>query len=340
MITYYQAEGGHLVAGRGPSPDKAMSGAGRGPVWIDMLSPTETEEAAVEALLGFDIPTREEMEEIEISSRLYQEDEAVFLTALVLARLQDGTVANEPVTFVLARGVLVTIRYHEPKSFALFADLANRQPMHLVSGGAVLTALLEVVIDRLADTLEAERRRLDGLSGLIFRIDAGGTAQATESRHKGATDMSDVLNRIGTAEDVNGKVAESLRSIERILGFAMAAVPGLAPAFDKTDKARIKTMRQDLRSLNEYAVTQGQKVQFLLDASLGLINIRQAEIIKVFSVVAFVFLPPTLIASIYGMNFETMPELAWDWGYPAALTAMLVSAVVPYLLFKMKGWIK
>lgn len=241
---------------------------------------------------------------------------------------------NEPVTFGLAQDCLVTIRYHEPRSMALFAERAQRQALGLRSGGAVLIALLEVLIDRLADILEGERRRLDALSAEVF---ANGDAVRTR---RGGADLAAVLNRIGLAEDLNGKAAESLRSIERLLGFATAPSATTLPAFESGDRARIKTMQRDLRSLNEYAVTQGQKVQFLLDASLGLINIKQAQVVQMFTVIAFVLMPPTLIASIYGMNFAVMPELQWRWGYPAALGAMLVSAIAPYLLFKAKGWLK
>lgn len=334
MITIYGVEAGRLVALPGPDDGTQAPAAGPAPVWIDMLFPTEDEERFVEALLGIGIPTREDMQEIEISSRLYQEDGALFLTALVMASVPGGLAENEPVTFVLTRNILVTIRYHSPRSFGVFVDLAGRQSMGLTGGGAVFTALLEVVIDRLADILEGERLRLDSLTGMIFRIGSDDTPR------KRAADLTEMLDRIGLAEDMNGKVAESLRSIERVLGFAVAPNPGTGGTLQKVDLARVKTMRQDLKSLGEYAETQAQKVRFLLDSSLGLINIRQSEIIKVFSVVAFVFLPPTLIASIYGMNFDVMPELRWQWGYPAALLAMVVSAVLPYLFFKLKGWIK
>lgn len=327
MITQYYHDEGRLTA-------CIMGNAASSvPVWVDLVNPTKDEETAVEAMLRIDIPTREEMQEIELSSRLYQEGGAVFLTAIIMARPSADEGVNEPVTFVLAGETLVTIRYHEPRAMTLFAERAQKQVLNLRSGGGVLIVLLEVLIDRLADILEGERRRLDTLSAEIFaKGDAAG-------KHRGGADLASVLNRIGLAEDLNGKAAESLRSIERLLGFATAPAAAF-PAFESGDRARIRTMQRDLRSLNEYAVTQGQKVQFLLDASLGLINIKQAQVVQIFTVIAFVLMPPTLIASIYGMNFEVMPELQWRWGYPAALGGMLVSAVAPYLLFKAKGLLK
>jgi len=149
-----------------------------------------------------------------------------------------------------------------------------------------------------------------------------------------------VLQRIGRAEDLNGKVNESLGTLLRLVGYLVAASdPSGSPVLAAAEKATAHVLLEDIRSLREVAVVQADKVRFLLDATLGVINIRQSDVIKIFSVVAFVFLPPTLIASIYGMNFVHMPELQWVWGYPLALLAMVVSAVVPYLLFKWKKWL-
>lgn len=327
MITVYRAEAnGRLERAEGAAslsdPDRV--------VWIDMLHPTPEDEAAVETAIGIDIPTREEMQEIEVSSRIYHDKGRLFLTASILAT-GDGHEAHiEPVTFVLAGRRLVTLRYHSPRSFHVFAERALGEDMNCRAGDGVLLGLFETFVERLADLLEGERRKLDALSRAIFEAHRPGGKD---------TKLAVVLQRIGRAEDLNSKIAESLATIQRLLGF-LSAPPEGPRAGMPMDRARIKTLSRDVRALNEYAMTMGQKIRFQLDATLGVINIRQSDIIKIFSVVAFVFLPPTLIASIYGMNFVHMPELQWRWGYPAAILGMLVSAVLPYLLFRAKGWIR
>ena len=200
-----------------------------------------------------------------------------------------------------------------------------------LTGTEALLGLLEAVVDRLADILEGEARRLDALSKAIFA--------AHRPAGKSVT-LAVVLQRIGRAEDLNGKAAESLATLQRLVGHLLlnAEGPEMA-ALGEASRTLARTLAQDIQSLREVAVTQADKIRFLLDATLGVINIRQSDIIKIFSVVAFVFLPPTLIASIYGMNFDVMPELRWPWGYPMALAAMALSAVVPWAIFRWKKWL-
>lgn len=300
-------------------------------VWIDLEAPTVAEEDAVEAALGIDIPTREDMQEIEVSSRIYREDGALFLTAQVVATDAEQKISIGPVTFVVLPDRLVTVHYHHPGSFAHFADWAARHDTPIRCGVDALLGLLEAVVDRLADILEGEARRLDLLSKSLF---------GAERVQEEADGLSDVLRRIGQAEDVNAKVNESLGTLVRLVGYLTADKESHSPLrMAQATRTQAKTLLQDIRSLREVASTQADKVRFLLDATLGVINIRQSDVIKIFSVVAFVFLPPTLIASIYGMNFEYMPELSWTWGYPMALGLMVVSAVVPWLIFRWKNWL-
>lgn len=302
--------------------------------WIDIEAPTAADEDAVEAALTLEIPTREDMQEIEPSSRIYLENGALYLTAQVLASkdLRDSRDLDiGPVTFILQPQRLITVHYHHPGSFGFFADWAARHDTYCGTGAGTFLGLLESVVDRLADILEAEARRLDYLSKVIF--------QAHRPDGKGDT-LTVVLQRIGKAEDQNGKVNESLATIQRLLGFlAVPGIPGAKEALVGLQKAQLKSLTHDVRSLREVAQVQAEKIRFQLDATLGVINIRQSDIIKVFSVVAFVFLPPTLIASVYGMNFEHMPELEWTYGYPAALLLMVVSAVVPWMIFRWKKWL-
>lgn len=325
MITAFASNGDRLLPLK--LSDRPLAEA----VWIDLDRPTEAEEDAVEAALGIDIPTREDMQEIEVSSRIYHESGALFLTAQVVASHDARDTEIGPVTFVVLPKRLVTVHYHHPGSLKHFADWAARHDTRLDTGLDALTGLLEAVVDRLADILEGEARRHDALSKAIFA--------AHRPSGKSET-LGAVLQRIGRAEDLNGKVNESLGTLLRLLGYLTSTADhpdGLA--LSAADKPMALALLQDVRSLREVAQTQSEKVRFLLDATLGVINIRQSDVIKIFSVVAFVFLPPTLIASIYGMNFDYMPELKWPWGYPIALALMVVSALVPYMVFRWKNWL-
>lgn len=321
MITVYRQIDGHLVASG--SALEPLAGA----VWIDLHEPSQDEEKAVEAAISLNIPTRDDMLEIESSSRVYEESGAYYLTADVLASPEGREPELGPVTCVLTKERIVTVRYHAPGSFAFFAKRAATQSLGCADGLSTLMALLETIVDRLADILEGEGRKLDGTTRAIFEAHRpSGRMQV----------LSALMQRIGRAEDMNGKVDESLTTLARLTQYLTFV---LSHKDRGAEKARLKTLTRDIRSLLEVAAKQERKITFQLDATLGVINIRQADVIKIFSVVAFVFLPPTLIASIYGMNFDFMPELQWEWGYPAALVAMVVSALVPYLLFRWKRWL-
>ncbi len=303
----------------------------RDAIWIDLDCPTAAEEGAVEATLGIDIPTREDMQEIEVSSRIYRENGILFLTAQILATIDPRDTEIGPVTFVVCPERLVTVHYHHPGSMGHFAEWAARHDTALASGVDAALGLMESAVDRLADILEGEARKLDALSTAIFA--------AHRPRGKSET-LAVVLQRIGRAEDLNGKVSESLVTIQRLVGYLSVTSdhPDLK-LLSEGERPVVRSLAQDIRSLREAAATQSAKIRFLLDATLGVINIRQSDIIKIFSVVAFVFLPPTLIASIYGMNFVHMPELAWSWGYPMALGLMVISALVPWAIFRWKKWL-
>ncbi len=325
MITAYRSSGDRLV-----QMDLTKEHL-RDALWIDLECPTAADEDAVEATLGIDVPTREDMQEIEVSSRIYREDGVLFLTAQIIATVDARDTEIGPVTFVVCPDRLVTVHYHHPGSFMHFAEWAARHDTALGSGVDATLGLLESAVDRLADVLEGEARKLDSLSTAIFA--------AHRPRGKGET-LGVVLQRIGRAEELNGKVSESLNTIQRLVGYLSVTSehPDLKLLAER-ERPAVRTLAQDIRSLREVAGTQSDKIRFLLDATLGVINIRQSDVIKIFSVVAFVFLPPTLIASIYGMNFKHMPELDWTWGYPMALVLMVISALVPYAIFRWKKWL-
>jgi len=295
-------------------------------VWVDLLAPSRQEELAVETWLGAEIPTREEMEEIEVSSRLYAENGVFFMTATLPAQTDGDHPVMSPVTFVLAGKRLVTIRYHEPRAFQSFPVHAEKASIGCSDGETVLLGLLEVVVDRLADVLERVSREIEVLSGEIFH-----PAETKDARRD--RDFQRLLKDIGRKESLASNIRDSLTSLQRLTGFLGTAVAG------KDARERVKTLAGDALSLADHASFLSQKTTFLLDATLGMVNIEQNAIIKIVSVAAVVFLPPTLVASIYGMNFEVMPELKWLLGYPFAIGLMVVSAVLPYWYFRHRGWL-
>lgn len=318
MIRAYELTAGRL------KPVAAEAGSA---VWWDLLSPSREEETHLEQRLGLGLPTREDMEEIELSSRLYSEDGGHFMTALIPSQTDGDDVVIQPITFILAGHRLVTIRYTEPRAFNTFPQRAEKTVLGLSSGETILLGLLEAIVDRLADILERAGREIDMVSRSVFG--QKGTAARKDANYKAT------LEEIGRKGDLTSNIRDSLATLERVLAF-------LGPKLTQNDKevrGQLKALAADVRSLSDHSGFMAQKITFLLDATLGLINIEQNAIIKIFSVAAVVFLPPTLVASIYGMNFEVMPELEWTLGYPLALGTMILSAVLPYLYFKRQGWL-
>jgi magnesium transporter len=322
MILAFVPENGRLRA----SADALGSFATA--VWLDVVSPTPDEERAIEERLGIDLPTREEMLGIEISSRLYIEDNHVFMTARLPARTDSDDLLVEPVTFVLADGKLVTVRYHEPRAFKTFPQRAEKTALGCTSGEVVLMYLLEATSDRIADLLERAEREVEQLSRGVF---AAGPEMGVRPN------LRTLLQQIGQKNDLCSDVRDCLVSLQRLAGFLGHVLTQRSA--DKDLRGRVKTLSRDVESLGDHASFQSQKITFLLDATLGMIAIEQNDIIKIFSIAAGVFLPPTLIASIYGMNFRVMPELAWPYGYPLAGVLMLVSALLPLWYFKRRGWL-
>jgi magnesium transporter len=247
----------------------------------------------------------------------------------VLSHTDKDDVISAPMTFILAGQRLITLRFHEPRFFTGFVTRTQKSPFAGGTADSVLVSLLEACLDRLADIIERIAHDVDKLSAEVFNH--------TGDRRPGGLDYSETLVQLGNKGDLMSDVRESLTTLDRLFGYL--ALVANERRLDKDLKARIKTLSRDARSLNDHLNFLSQKVTFLLDATLGLINIEQNGIIKIFSVAAVVFLPPTLIASIYGMNFHFMPELDWPWAYPIALGGMVLSAILPYLFFKRQGWL-
>jgi len=298
-------------------------------VWLDLYEPTREEKAETERAIGISLPTREEMQEIEVSSRLYLESGAAFMTVTLPSATDSDDLRLAPVTFVLTAERLITLRYHEPRAFKIVPDHANRGAIGCCDGAFVLVALLEAQIDRLADVLQRTSGEFTGISRAVFNrpgIDPNSSS-----------DYRSILQAIGRKGDMTSNITECLTSMERMFGFL--ADTGERYTSDKGLLTRIKTLGHDCHSLLDHATSLTQKTMFLLEATLGLINTEQNAIIKIFSVAAAVFLPPTLIASIYGMNFRVMPELDWPLGYLFALVIMVASAVLPFWYFKRRKWL-
>jgi magnesium transporter len=290
-------------------------------IWLDLLNPTREEELAVEEALRVELPTADEVAQIEPSSRLYQDNGATFMTASLVSASTDNGPTAKPVTFVLCHGVLVTIRYADHRAFALFGERAPGAGV--ASGASAMLGLLDAVIERLAQILDQTGDSVEESSTAIFR--------RPESKQ-----FERLLTDLARAQSVTSVIRTSLVSLGRLLSFATLAQE---ISTDSDCSAHLKSLQTDAQSLTEHASFQSSHISFLLDAALGLINIDQNSIIKFFSVAAVIFMPPTLVASIYGMNFHHMPELSWEFGYPMAICLMVLSAVVPILWFRHRGWL-
>jgi magnesium transporter len=328
MLTIYGVKNGCLSTEKGFVKGSLPDGA----MWIDLFSPTPEEEQTVEKTLSIDIPTREELAEIEVSSRLYQEDGATFMTATLIRRGEDGRAESQPVTFILKDRWFVTVRYSEPRAFPLFVRRAQKPGNCPATGDAILMNLLEAVVDRAADHLESVALIIDKTSHEVFHTE--------KTRRPRRRDFQGLLQRIGEEGDFNSRLRESLVSLLRLAAFLSSVLDSAgAKKANREVKAHLKTLQRDIQSLTDHSTFVSSKISFLLDAILGMSAIEQNAIIKIFSVAAVVFLPPTLVASVYGMNFHLMPELDWPYGYPIALGLMALSAIVPVVYFRRKGWL-
>jgi magnesium transporter len=298
-------------------------------VWLDLVNPAPGEDKLIERLLGIAVPTREEMQEIEVSSRLYVENHARYMTATLMCNSDTATPKTTAVTFILSGHRLITVRYDDPRPFMIVGNKLARNCPANVTGETVLIDLLDAVIDRAADILERIGVEVDRVSHDIFEPDNAASGQALSYK--------DILKAIGSKGDLTSKVRESLVSIGRLLLFLANEAEGMR--WHKDVRLQLQANQRDVLSLSDHATYLSNKIQFLLDAMLGVVTIEQNNIIKIFSIAAVALMPPTLIASIYGMNFRRIPELEWAFGYPYAVALMICSAILPFVIFKWKKWL-
>jgi len=297
--------------------------------WVDLLNPTSTEIAQVAAEYDFEIPSRESLQEIESSSRLRAEGQVLYVSMPLSIQDEAADFAPVPLGFILSPQLLVTVRFSEVHAFAQVKARIEKDP----HGGstAAFCALMEGMVDFSADKLEK-------LSGDLAAVSARSFRPKTSARRGDkpiSRGLRDCLNAVGIAGDDLSHIRESILGLQRIIGFILKmATDWLSPE----EKNRLSTAQQDLISLIDFEGHLSAKTQFLLDAILGFINTEQNEIFKVLTIVSVVGIPPTLIASMYGMNFHNMPELGWRWGYPYGLALIALSTLVPILWFKRRGW--
>ncbi len=324
MLTIYRDKDGLF---RSSSPSASLPAH---VIWIDLANPTTEEKSFVESRANVRIPSVELLSEIETSSRLAVDHDIIYLSVPAVAQGDTPDAHLSPVGFVLTQGVLVTVRFAPLTSFEIVAERV-RSDETLLSPVAVLMSLLETMVDRGADVLERLGAALDKVSRSVFRGDPARPRHVVRSNQA----LRRVLIAVGATGDRLTLARDALLGIGRIAPFLLSLRKSwIVPEFE----ARLEALRKDVVSLNDYESHLSNKVQFLLDAILGLISIQQNDIFKVLTIVSVVGIPPTLVAGIYGMNFKYMPELNWVVGYPFGLAVIALSSIIPLAWFKWRGW--
>jgi magnesium transporter len=310
-------------------PAPVTPGTATKPVWIDLLQPTAEERERIAAEYGLRVPSREALQEIESSSRMRAEGHVLTLSMPLTVPQERADALPTPLGFILSPSLLVTVRFTEMHGFTdLHAHLEGGEPP--ADSTAVFATLIERMVDYRADLLEAISVQVSAVSKRVF---SGHIPRSRRAVLDGA--LREMLSEVGTAGDRLSEIRESLLGLQRIVGFSCEmAHDWMRPGI----RARLTTARGDLASLSDYEAHLWGKIHFLLDAILGFINTDQNNIFKVLTIVSVVGIPPTLIASMYGMNFHDMPELSWRYGYQYGLALILLSTIVPIVWFKWRGW--
>lgn len=303
-------------------------------IWIDMIQPSDAEIAALRDL-GVAVPTLADMEEIEISNRLFRENGLDYMTAVLPGERADGSRAAMPVSFILSEQRLVTVRHHSPRPFLTFPERGERSTLGCTTPDRLFMGLIDEVIARLADILESSGRQLDQTSADVFE-----QRPVVGNRQLGgasADRLQQALRVVGREAELMARVRLGLLTVERILAFYTLVMDERK----ESGKLRpaIKGQLRDVRALEVHADFLSSRVSLTVDTTLGMINLEQNNTVRILSVIAALFLPPTLIASIYGMNFAGMPELDKPWGYPMALGLMLGTSVAIWLFLRWKNWL-
>jgi len=320
MLRAFTSENGHLREVRLPEEQPLPAELLSSLLWIDAIDPTPEERARIEQLMNAELPDVDDVEEIEASARFFEDAHGLHIHSLFLAQ-EEGRHITSTVAFILQPQRLVTFREEELADFRLLRMRARHSQIPASDPKALLVTILEQKVENLADTIEDLHRRLEDVSVMVLEEENA--------------DLEEAIDRLAKIENSNGRIRLCLMDTQRALGYLLRQLKSCDPALQESCR---ETMR-DIETLMSHTTFVFEKVNFLMDSAQGFINIEQNQIIKIFSIAAVVFLPPTLVASIYGMNFEHMPELHWEYGYPFALFLMIVSGIAPYLYFKRKGWL-
>lgn len=287
--------------------------------WIDALEPDEDERALLATLFSDEVPDIEDVEEIEASARCFTDQDGLHVHSMFLGA-SEGRHHTVSVAFILQPERLIAIRDGELSDFRLLRMRARRGQISCKTPTELLVTLFEQKVENHADTLEDIHRQLEKVSHFVLEEED--------------SDLEDAIGQLAQLEDSNGKMRLCLMDTQRDISFLLRHLPQVAEQRDT-----LYEILRDLETLMSHTTFLFDKINFLMDSTQGFINIKQAQIIKTFSIAAVVFLPPTLIASIYGMNFSTMPELSWQFGYPLAIGLMIAAGIAPYWVFKRKGWL-
>ena len=288
-------------------------------IWIDMLLPTLEEIRAVENMFDMKFPTKQESEEIELSSRYWEENNRIEINSYFLINDDKNSAFNETVSFILQGNLLISVRYKKLQSFNTFTKKLLISPREFKNGYSIFCQIIDIRIDADADTIENLSKEITKIRKHVF----------TDY----SNDDEEILEKISTFEDLNMKIRENLTDKQRILNSLLKSQKFV------DDKSELPIMLKDIKSLIDHTNFNFERLDYLQNIFIGILSIEQNKVIKIFTIVNVIFLPPTLIASIYGMNFEFMPELHWEYGYLLSIGCMIIAAITPVLIFKKKGWI-
>ena len=293
------------------------------PVWVDLTDPSDEERDWVSSIFGVMLPDEDEVKDIEASARYYEADNGdLHLRSDFLLEEDEGESRVVTVAFILARNMLFSLHNDDLPVFRLVRMRARSRPGSIGDFKDVLLDLYSTDVEYSADALEGIYQNLEEVSRSVLQKDISDQDAAAS------------LNAMAREEDLNGRIRRNMMDTRRAVSFMMR---GRLLSPDQFDDAR--QILRDIESLDGHTAFLFDKINFLMDATVGFININQNKIIKIFSVASVAFLPPTLIASIYGMNFRILPELDWSFGYPFAILLMIASAVTPFLYFRRRGWL-
>jgi magnesium transporter len=289
-------------------------------LWVDLIRPTQEEQDLIQEAYGQVLPTPDELSEIEASARCYEDEDGLHIHAYFLHDIDEDRPKTITVAFTLNKGRLFTFHEEELLPFRVFRMRARRQPGYATDALSILLGLFETNVERLADILEEMHAALESANASVF-----------ETNEK---DLRDFLGELTHVEDLNGKVRLSMMDGQRVLSYLLRHT-----VLSSMQELQLREILADIKSLLTHSSFLFEKVRFLLEATMGIINVEQNKIVKIFTVMALVFMPPTLIASIYGMNFQWIPELHWKFGYFYSLGLMVTSVALAFWFFRKKGWL-